>query len=268
MDRPLVKTLLTMALLACFGAVIMRYQAVNSPQPLVTLLLAIVFLALFTLAAFGAGRPVWSWAGGGDRLTAGSLTIVLAAGAGVLMAAAAAASLAGVLHPAVLIALALLAVASGAHGLFRLSFQWRPSLPGALRAPMAILVMAAAVTLPVTTVLSPFYDQFNYHLAFPFQWLQAGHLVVYPRHSYSFLASNMGLLYTYALATVGSWGGQSLHWWMGALATLGAGALAGRLGGPRAGLWAGAIFAATPAVLVPATWAGADLGVAAFAAAA
>jgi hypothetical protein len=250
------------------GLILWRYQAVSSPQPMFAVLLAAVVAVLFFLAALGVGVPVWRWADGGAGVLPRSLLIVLAAGAGVLMACAAAASAVGALRPPVLAAVAAAAVAAGIFQATRLVPRRRPALTPALLLPAAVLVAALLATLPKTFILAPFYDQFNYHLAFPFQWLRAGRIFVFPRHSYSFLPSDMGLLYTYALATVGAWGGQVIHWCMGALAVLGAAQLGGRLGGPRAGYWSAAILAATPAVMTPATWAGADLGVAALAAAA
>jgi len=258
----------TVVVLLWLGVILWRYQAVSSPQPMLTVLLAVAVVALFTLAALGAGLPVWRWAGGDADLSASALVIVLATGAGVLMAGTAAVSLAGLLRPLVMASIVVLAIAAGTFQAMRLSPRCHLTVASPLLAPAGVLALAIALTLPTATVLSPFYDQFNYHLAFPFQWLRAGRIIVFPRHSYSYLVSNMGLLYTYALATVGAWGGQVLHWWMGALAVLGVGELARKIGGPRAGYWGAAIFAATPAVLIPATWAGADLGVAALAVAA
>jgi hypothetical protein len=258
----------TVAALPWLGLILWRYQEVSSPQPMFAVLLAAAVAISFALAAFGAGLPVWRWAGGRADPVAGGLVIVLASGAGVLMACTAALSLLGVLRPPLVATIALVAVAAGTYQTILLAPRFRFARAAALLVPASVVIAAILVTLPKAAVLAPFYDQFNYHLAFPFQWLRAGRIVVFERHSYSFLAANMGLLYTYPLATVGAWGGQVVHWCMGALAVAGAAQLAHKLGGPRAGFWAAAILAATPAVMTPATWAGADLGVAALAAAA
>jgi hypothetical protein len=250
------------------GAVLWRYQAVSSPRSMFAVLLPVVVVILLALAALGAGLPVWRWAAADSPATADDLVVALATGAGALAACTAAASLVGELRPQVMAAIVALAIVAGGLQVVRLAPRCRVRMPVGALVPAGIIVLAVAITLPATVVLAPFYDQFNYHLAFPFQWLRAGHIFVFPRHSYSFFPSNMGLLYVYPLATVGAWGGQVVHWCMGALAVLGAARLARSLAGPHAGWWAAAILAATPAVLTPATWAGADLGVAAFAGAA
>lgn len=252
----------TLATLACFAAVLASYPRVESLEPLLTVAATLGWLVLFTLACLGAGRAVAAGWGGAE-----SLVISLASGAGVLIAAAAAASLLGVLVRPVLLAVLAVAAVVGVQWLWSERRRCRVAVPPGLLVPLVLLALAAFCTLPVLALLSPFYDQFNYHLAFPYQWLRHGSAFVYPRHSYSYLTANMGFLYSYGMAVGGPWTGQAVCWWTGAVATLGAWALGRRLGGPRAAAWAAAIFAATPTVLVPATWAGSDLGVAAFAAA-
>jgi hypothetical protein len=254
----------TLGLLLWFAGVVTRYQRVETLQPLLAVGKVAGWLIVFSLACLGAGRLVWRWAGWGKVGSPESLAISLVSGAGVLMAAAAAASACGVLLPPVLLAVLVAATASGAHWLARAWLPGRVRIPTGLLLPCGLLMIAVLSTLPILAVLSPFYDQFNYHLAFPYQWLRHGSVFVYPRHSYSYLTANMGLLYCYGMAVAGPWTGQAIYWWMGAVATLGTWVLGARLGGPRAGAWAAAIFATTPTVLVPSTWASSDLGVAAF----
>ncbi len=128
------------------------------------------------------------------------------------------------------------------------------------------IVVAGGVSLAAATTLAPFYDQWHYHLGFPYQWLREGTVFTYPRQAYSFFPANMGLLYTYALSGPGGWGAQVIHWWLGALAAAGSAAAARRLGAALEGqLLAAALFAASPAVVLMGALAGSDLGVAAFA---
>jgi hypothetical protein len=259
-------------LLGWFGVVLWRYREVDPPHALGVLLAAGLFLGLFTLAAYGPGAVIWRLITGQLPRDAPSIVIALATGAGALIAAAACLSLMDVLLPPSVTLVGLTAVLVGAATIVasRRAGAGPPRETGRsgwrveLIAPALIVALAALVSLAALPTLSPFYDQFNYHLAFPFHWLRAGHIVVHPRHSYSFLPANMGLLFTYALATVGAWAGQAVHWWMGALATLAAAVLARRLAGPRAGAWGAALFAATPSVIMMSSWAAADLATAAF----
>ena len=259
-------------LLGWFGAVLWRYQSVHPPHPLMLLMAAIGFLCLFTLAAYGPGSALWRLTTGRLPDDASAVVIALAAGAGVLIAAAALLSLLGLLHPVEIASTGAFATLVGA-GAAVMSWRAHRSTScsggrgrwhGRMLVPSVVVLVAALVSVMAVPTLSSFYDQFNYHLAFPFQWLRAGEVFVYPRHSYSFLPANMGLLFTYGLATAGAWAGQAIHWWMGALATLATAVLGYRLAGPRAAAWGAALFAATPSVMVMASWAAADLGAAAF----
>jgi hypothetical protein len=129
-----------------------------------------------------------------------------------------------------------------------------------------VIGIAGGVSLAAATTFAPFYDQWHYHLGFPYQWLRAGSLVTFERQAYSFLPSNMGLLYLYPLAGPGAWAAQVTHWWMGALTAAGSASIARRLGASVGGqVVAAAVFVATPSVIHVGALAGADLGVAAFA---
>ena len=121
-------------------------------------------------------------------------------------------------------------------------------------------------SLAAATTFAPFYDQWHYHLGFPYHWLRMGSLVTFERQAYSFIPSNMGLLYLYALAGPGAWAAQVMHWWMGALTAAGSASIARRLGASVGGqVLAAALFVATPSVVQVGALAAADLGVAAFA---
>lgn len=227
---------------------------------------ALLWAGVMTLAAWGAGHLVagrWfdldpsTLEGIFLRLLAG--TAVLAATTGVL------AALHLLLPETVLGALAIWAC-SGAIQLHRrrdrgLFADVVPALPW-----LALIVFAGGISLAAATTFAPFYDQWHYHLGFPYHWLREGTLVTYERQAYSFFPANMGLLYTYALAGPGGWAAQVVHWWLGALTAGGSAAVAQRLGAPVAGrALAAAAFLTTPAVVQMGSLAGSDLGAAAFA---
>jgi len=250
-------------LLAWMGVVLWRYQRVDTPEPLLALVLLAAWLGVFSLACLAVGASLWRGLSGAWVVGWPALPVVLALGAAGLVAAAAGAAVAGVLRPAVVTAL-LIALAGLGGFLARRVLPPLHGVPRHARLPVGLLGVAWTVSLLAVPTASPFYDQLHYHLAFPFQWLRAGHLVMFARQSYSFLPADMGLLYTYALASLGPWAAQAIHWWMGAVAAGCAAVLAWRAAGPRAAWWAAAVLAATPAVLLSSTWAAADLGVAAF----
>lgn len=250
----------TAVLVAALGGTLLGYRRVGNPQPIGTLAATAVVVAGFFLACLGAGRWV-------RRLLAadqGSLeaAVLQAAGGAVTLAGIAfALASAGLLWPVALLAVSAAAALAGLATCHNLP---TPTLPRG--APGVLLAVAAAVTFLPLAVPSGFYDQLHYHLAFPYHWLRHGRMVLFPGHDFSYLPATMGLLYTYALAAVGPWAGQAMHWAMGVLAVTAAAALAGRLAGARGGAWAAAVLATTPAVLRTSTWAAADLGATAFAA--
>ncbi len=242
------------------AVVFWSYRHVAPVTTAATLAGQIAWLIVFTLAAWGLGAPVALYV---LSERAAVSVVGLAAGAGTLAIVAALFGALGVLQP---LPLALVLAAAALAGFYRLaSGGVLPSPAGAPMLAATVLVIVGTVTLLATGVDSAFYDQLNYHLAFPAQWLRAHRLITFPRHDYSFLPATMGLLYTYALAALPVWAAQGLHWWMGALAAAGSAVLAR---GGRGGWWAAAFLAATPAVMLSATWAASDLAAVAFAVAA
>ncbi len=253
------------AIALCGTAVVLwLYQAVDSPAPMARVLACVLWLGVLAAAWWGSGAVVWRVVIGRDRGSSASVA-VMALGAGVLAAWAGVLGSVGRLEPFPLAAGLALAAAVGVW------LRPRGHVHCELRrfiVPALLLVLVAVATFLTLPSLSPQYDPFNYHLAFPFRWLKTHQLTVFPRHSYSALPANLGLLYTYSLALVGPWGAQATNWLLGVLAVAGAGTLGSRLAGPRAGFWAAAAVATTPAAAAVSTWAGADLGPAAFAVAA
>ena len=225
------------------------------------LALSISWLAVFTLACYGVGVIAWRLFIGRDATTYGDLTLVLGLGAGVLAALAGVLAVCGVMtRTPVLIVLAVSAAKGGISASRRWSDIDFSPLP---RSSLFLLLAAAVIGVLGASSMASFYDQWNYHLAFPYQWLRAGTIITFPRHAYSFFHANMGLLYVYGLAASGGWAAQLIHWWMGALAVAGAGSLAHRFV-PASGPVAATIVATTPGVIELGTVAGAELGVAAF----
>ena len=253
------------ALLAWTGVVLWRFQAVQSPEPLVGVALVAAWLAVLTLACLGGGRLAVRLAApapAGPRLA--RAVVELALGAGVLAATAGSLGAVGWLRPLPLLLVLVALAVAGASALRSYLPASRPLLPPALRLPALLLAVTGTLTLLTAATPSPFYDQLHYHLAFPFQWLRHGRIEVFPRQAYSYFPATIGLLYTYALAALGAGAAQAVHWWLGGLAVAGTGALAAALRGPRAGWWAAALLATTPSVMLLATWAAADLAILAF----
>ena len=252
--------------LAWAGLVALRYRGTQPPEPIGVYLLLLLWLAILTLACAGAGRPARRLLAAGQLDEAAAALIALAAGALVLIAAAALLGAVGWLRPlpltVVLVGAAALGLPAGGD---LVRTMRRIVAPGRrLRWWVAVIAVVVVLTLAPLPGLSPFYDQLHYHLGFPYQWLRHGRIATWPREVYSFLPADMSLLYAYALATLGPWAAQATHWWMGALAVAGTGLIARAAAGPRASWWAAAILAAAPAVMTVSTWAGADLGAAAF----
>lgn len=244
------------------GAVAARYAEVEGPHALVLLTAVAAWLVVFTLATLGIGAPLWRRVSGEPIGSPESWLVSAATGAVGLAVIAGGLGAVGALIPWLLLSVLAAAAAVGAWIVVRA----RPQLePPPLCFPVVVLAFVAGITLLASATPSPFYDQVHYHLAFPERWLRAGEIEIFPRHSYSYLAANMGLLYTYALSGPGAWGAQAIHWWMGILAACSAFSIARKIGAGSAGAWwAAAFVAATPSILLSSTWAASDLAVAAF----
>lgn len=258
--------LIIIGLALSLGMVLTGYGWLVAFNFVIPLINATLWVGVVGLAAWGAGAPLTRWALPTVDDTLERVFFALMAGLGVLMASSGALSLVHLLRPPIVLAVLALWACLGALRLYRsLSAVALADLPGFH--PLAILLVAAGgLSLAAATTLAPFYDQWHYHLAFPYQWLRWGTVVTFDRQAYSFFPSNMGLLYVYALAGAGGWAAQVIHWMMGILTATGSAILAGRLGAPRAGrLLASVIFLATPNVIQMGALAGSDLGVAAFA---
>ncbi len=227
-------------------------------------LLPVCWLVVWTLATFGAGAAVFRHLSGSRTIRAADLPIALLTGAGVLATISSYFALIGLFRPLVLGALL------GSCALAGLWEFYRSDRAAALRTVAGFpilalpLVAVAAVLVPVLTAPPVMYDSLNYHLAFPDHWLAAGRFLEFPRHGFSYYPSSHGALYGFALATVGPWAATAIHFWFGVLGALTAAALGSKIGGKNTAVWAAACFGLTPAVLEVATYAAADLAVAAW----
>jgi hypothetical protein len=240
------------------------YVALNAFIPLA---MACTWLTVFALACWGAGELVCRRWYGPDEPWLEKVFMQSLVGTAVLAAAAGALGLAHALTPVTLLPVLGAFSCYGALRLYRVSPLLRPQAPAVPHWTWLVLGIAGGLSLAAATTFAPFYDQWHYHLGFPYQWLRTGSIITFPNQAYSFFPSNMGLLYLYGLAGPGAWAAQVIHWWMGVLTAIGAAVIAGRIGAPRGGqILAAAVFAATPSVVQVGALAAADLGVAAFAA--
>lgn len=232
------------------------------------LVLPALWLGLWTLGCVGAGWPLVKNLLKNDGNSRTPFVLIIASGAAVLALIGAILALVGLLIQPILISLLVIFAVAGFVVLWRLD-RTIEYLPEGLKSPLAGVLLApvGAVLLLVSTP-PVMYDVLHYHLAFPQQWLMVGSFVEFARESFSYYFSAHGILFTFALATVGPWGASAISWWMAAVAILAAATLGERLGGPGAAPWAAACYATTPAALEIIGYASADHAVAAWAGAA
>lgn len=265
--RPERARIATLALVVAAAALV-PYLARRAPLGgLFAVAIGLLWLVVITAACAGLGWPVLRRLAGGSETSLEDWVVALAAGAGLLTAAAWLWSTLGLLRPLPLVATLVAAAVIGAIPLSR----ERARLLALLRSPtplgVALLALAACTVLTALT-LSPHYDQWHQHFGFPYQWLRHGHFSTLPRNFYSAMPANMSFLYTYGLAALGPAAAQLSHWWMGALSVAGVACLANRASGVTAGRWAVLVFAGTPTVMALSTTGLSDLGIAAWGAAA
>jgi hypothetical protein len=239
------------------------YAALNAAIPFV---IALLWLAVLALSTWGAGDLLSRRWFTSDDPVVERIALQLLVGTAVLAAAAGLLGVAHILSPTTLLVVLGAFCCHGALRAYRQAPRQLPETCSARHWAWLVIGIAGGVSLAAATTFAPFYDQWHYHLGFPYHWLRAGSLVTFERQAYSFLPSNMGLLYLYPLAGPGAWAAQVTHWWMGALTAAGSASIARRLGASVGGqVVAAAVFVATPSVIHVGALAGADLGVAAFA---
>jgi len=253
-----------LAAVALAAAVGLAGREVMSWEPFVRVVLPAGWLAVWTAATVGIGRPIVSTVLGPRDPLRSSLLAAAAAGAAAYSLAATLLALAGFLRPAALVVLLAVGLVTAVVQVLR---SPSTSTAPALLSPPPVLLLPALCGVAVTLLLTTppvMYDVANYHLAFPQHWLAAGGFVEHPRHAFSYYPSAHGMCWSYALATVGPWGASALHAWFGGLAAVAVARLAGALGGRRTAAWAVSCFVLTPALLEVAAYASADLVLAGF----
>jgi hypothetical protein len=242
------------------------FQSVSPAEPLALIALAVGWVVALALASTGLGWPIVRWTVRRAPTSAEDWLLVQVCGAGGLIAVAWGLSLIGWLRPGPLLVAFGACVAVGVVWLVRSPERPRaPEVPWPVRVAAAVFGLGA---LLVACTLSPFYDQWHQHLGLASQWLRHGEFAVVPRNYYSYMPGNLSLLFTYALAGLGPWAAQVMHWWMGCLAAAAAAVIGHRLGGRGGAAWAAVLFLTAPTVMALATTAGTDLGIAALAGAA
>jgi hypothetical protein len=262
LEKSRISTVLPAGILALSAmAVITKYgwlAAVNAVYPL---FLAALWASVVAIASWGAGEFVTRRLFDPGEFGLERVVLGLSTGTAVLIASTGILAIFHLLHPTLL----LVVLAFWALDLYRHPPPTALNISPRYLPPVLILLGATCLTMVAATTFAPFYDQWNYHLGFPYHWLRAGTIVTFPEHAYSFLPSNSGLLYLYALAGPGPWGAQILHWWFGILAAGGSAAVARRMGAGSYGqLVAAVLFVATPNIFQLGSLAGGDLGLAAF----
>jgi len=261
-----VQSAAALAVIAVSGALVLTrfgwYAALNAVIPFV---IALLWLTVLALSAWGAGDLLSRRCVTADDAMVERLVLQLLLGTAVLAAAAALLGIAHILNPFSLLVGLGAFCCHGALRAYRRAPQRLSETFSARHWAWLAIGIAGAVSLAAATTFAPFYDQFHYHLGFPYHWLRTGSFLTFERQAYSFFPSNMGLLYLYSLAGPGAWAAQVTHWWMGALTAAGSVSIARRLGAPIGGqTLTAAIFVATPSVIHVGALAAADLGVAAF----
>jgi hypothetical protein len=241
--------------------VLWRADAVEGYGPFAAIVAGVVWIAVWTLAVLGSGRPLVRRLTGHCAGNWESEVLAAIAGAAVLVACAAGLSVIGLFRPWPMLATVLAWAMAGAVDILR-----QPLPRPAVDRRIGPLIGLAGVAALIATAVSPFYDQWHQHLGFPWIWLQNGSIQSLPNDWYSFMPVNSSLLFAYGLETLGPWSAQILHWWSGIMTVLAVALLAKRSGARSSGIWAIWVFSTTPVILHLATTAGSDLVVAMFAA--
>ena len=140
---------------------------------------------------------------------------------------------------------------------FLLAFGWLSPAPRAyfrnLRWPALngwlILIAVAAVLCLAGALVPPFeYDELEYHLGAPSEYIKAGRIVFLPHNFYSNLPQLTEMLYLLALVTRSGIAAKLLHFSFGLLSAAAIYAVAGKFWSRRIGALAAALFYCTPFV--------------------
>jgi 4-amino-4-deoxy-L-arabinose transferase-like glycosyltransferase len=241
----------------------------------------LVSFAVVLLVAAGCGMAlIRAIRAESDSLTE-QFVMGAALGLGLLAYAILAIGLLGILRPAALLTLVVIAGAVGGRSLVRWakSLIQRPKAKARLD-PVATALLGYCFLIAVTTLIGALappngddWDSLAYHLAAPKIYLAHARIAFIPYDSHTDFPFTMEMLYTLGLAFGGATGAKLFHWGAGWLTALGIAAFCRRLF-PITGrssfmpLWApplaAALFLSIPQVQWESTTAYIDLGTALF----
>ncbi|MCG3149748.1 MAG: hypothetical protein PCFJNLEI_03213 [Verrucomicrobiae bacterium] len=109
------------------------------------------------------------------------------------------------------------------------------------------VILLAVLLCLFGAVTPPFeYDELEYHLGAPSEYLKAGRIIFLPHNFYSNLPQLTEMLYLLGLVTRSDIATKMLHWCFGWLSALAVYAVAGKLWSRRVGLLAAALFYCVP----------------------
>ncbi|MCS7048064.1 MAG: hypothetical protein NZ483_02055 [Verrucomicrobiae bacterium] len=109
-----------------------------------------------------------------------------------------------------------------------------------------VLVVTALINLPGAWVPPFEYDELEYHLGAPAEYVRVGRVVFLPHNFYSNLPQLTEMLYLLGLVTRSDIAAKWLHWLFGVLTIPVILCAASQLGLRRAGWWAATLFYAVP----------------------
>jgi hypothetical protein len=121
-------------------------------------------------------------------------------------------------------------------------------LDGLTRLLLACAIAAALLNL-LSTMTPPFeYDELEYHLGAPAEYLKAGRIIALPHNFFSDLPQLIEMLYLLALKTSSAVAAKLLHWSFGVLSAVATYAVAVRLWNRRTAVTAAVLFYSVPFV--------------------
>ena len=114
---------------------------------------------------------------------------------------------------------------------------------------LLVCLVASAVLNLLGAMAPPFeYDELEYHLGAPAEYLRAGRIIFLPHNFYSNMPQLTEMLYLLAVATSSDVAAKLLHWSFGVLSALAVYAIAERLWSRRVAVTAAALFYCVPFV--------------------
>jgi 4-amino-4-deoxy-L-arabinose transferase-like glycosyltransferase len=116
------------------------------------------------------------------------------------------------------------------------------------KAMLVCLIGAALLNLPGALVPPFEYDELEYHLGAPAEYIRAGHIGFLPHNFYSNMPQLTEMLYLLGLVTTSDGAAKLLHWMFGVFAAVTVYSVATSLWTRKVGITAAALFYCTPFV--------------------